>query len=181
MDESKTGETLNELKHSLFKDFVQIGVIVADLDQSIKTLEEVFGIGPFRVVDWPPQGREDLERYYHGQPGDFTARMAFTELGPIELELIQPMEGHSLWKDFLEQRGGGIHHIRFNVKELDPVRSYLAENGIEPAQHGAGIRPGSTWMNFATEDKVGFGIEVMKVVPGTSGRTPKIIDGKVVD
>lgn len=181
MDENSLAESINALKHTFFKDFVQIGVVVADLDLSIKNLEEIFGIGPFRVVDWPPQGREDLERYYHGQPGNFTARMAFTELGPIELELIQPMGGQSLWKDFLEQRGGGIHHIRFNLKEIDPVRSYLSECGIEPIQYGAGIRPGTTWMNFATEDKVGFGIEVMKVVPGTSGRTPKIVDGQVVD
>ncbi len=43
MDEKNLAETLNELKQTLFKDFVQIGVIVADLDQSIKTLEEVFG------------------------------------------------------------------------------------------------------------------------------------------
>jgi hypothetical protein len=181
MSDEDLFEKPTALKQELFKDFVQIGVIVENLEQSIKMLEEVFGIGPFRVIDWPPQGREDLERFYHNRPGDFTARMAFTELGPIELELIQPIHGQSIWQDFLEERGGGIHHIRFNVKEIEPVRDYLAENGIEAAQFGSGIRPGTLWMNFATEAKVGFGIEVMKIAPGTSGRTPKIVDGKVID
>jgi methylmalonyl-CoA/ethylmalonyl-CoA epimerase len=164
----------------IFNNFVQIGVVVADLDTAIQNLNQIFGIGPFRVVDWPPLGRTDIEKYYHGEPGQYTARMAFTELGPVELELIQPLQGQSIWADFLRDRGGGIHHIRFNVDDTQKVKSYLAENGIQAAQHGSGIRPGTTWMNFASEDKVGFVIEVMNALPGTSGRTPAIVDGKVI-
>ena len=165
----------------MFNNFVQIGVVVADVELATHNLTEIFGIGPFRIIDWPPQGRTDIEKFYHGEPGDFTARMAFTELGPVELELIQPMEGKSIWADFLHDHGGGIHHIRFNVDEVDPVREYLAEKGIVPAQHGSGIRPGTLWMNFASEDAVGFVIEIMKVLPGTDGRTPKIVDNKVLE
>lgn len=166
--------------NEMFKKFVQIGVVVADLDKTIQQLSEIFGIGPFRVIDWPPEGRSDIQKFYHGKPGNFTARMGFTELGSIELELIQPVSGDSIWADFLRERGGGIHHIRFNVDELEPVQDYLLGKGIEAAQHGSGIRPGTLWMNFDTEATVGFVIEVMKVLPGTDGRTPKIVDGKVI-
>jgi catechol 2,3-dioxygenase-like lactoylglutathione lyase family enzyme len=167
--------------NDFFKNFVQIGVVVADLEKSIKQLGEIFGIGPFRIVDWPPAGRTDIQKFYYGEPGNFTARMAFTELGPIELELIQPVEGESIWADFLRERGGGIHHIRFNVDDTGPVQEYLAEKGIQAAQYGSGIRPGTTWMNFASEDKVGFVIEIMNALPGTSGRTPAIAkDGEVI-
>lgn len=165
----------------MFNQFVQIGVVVEDLDQAIKNLGEIFGIGPFRVIDWPPEGRTDIEKYYYGQPGEFTARMAFTELGSVELELIQPLNGQSIWADFLREHGGGIHHLRFNIEEIEPVQEYLAQNGIVPAQHGSGIRPGTLWMNFASEDKVGFVIEVMKVMAGTDGRTPQIEDGKAIE
>ena len=165
----------------MFKNFVQIGVVVADLEAATRHLSEIFGIGPFRTIDWPPDGRTDIQKFYYGEPADFTARMAFTELGPVELELIQPVEGKSIWADFLRDHGGGIHHIRFNVDEVDPVREYLADKGIVPAQHGSGIRPGTLWMNFDTEDQVGFVIEIMKVLPGTDGRTPNIVDGKVLE
>jgi methylmalonyl-CoA/ethylmalonyl-CoA epimerase len=174
--EDKKAQTPKEM----FGKFVQIGVVVADLDKSTRALTDIFGIGPFHIVDWPPEGRADLERFYHGQPGDFTARMAFTELGSIELELIQPVSGQSIWADFLRDSGGGIHHIRFNVDELELVQEYLAGQGILSAQHGSGIRPGTMWMNFNSMEKVGFIIEVMKVVPGTSGRTPRIVDGNVI-
>ena len=128
-----------------FNDFVQIGAVVADLEQSMKTLTTVFGIGPFRVTDWPPAGRTGIERYYYGLPGDFTARMAFAELGPVELELIQPVSGQSIWADFLATHGPGIHHIRFNVPEMEPVVEYLAGQGIGITQQGSGIRPGTVW------------------------------------
>jgi hypothetical protein len=144
-------------------------------------LTEIFGIGPFRVIDWPPVGRSDIQKFYYGQPGNFSARMAFTELGSVELELIQPLDGESIWADFLREQGGGIHHLRFNVDALEPVQDYLAQNGIVPAQHGSGIRPGTTWMNFASEGKVGFVIEVMKTLPGTDGRTPQIVDGEAIE
>ena len=165
----------------LFHDFVQIGVVVADLEKATKNLTEIFGIGPFRIIDWPPEGRTDIKKFYHGEPGDFTARMAFAEMGPVELELIQPLEGKSIWADFLRDHGGGIHHLRFNVNEIEPVQDHLAQYGIVSAQHGSGIRPGTLWMNFGSEEQIGFVMEVMKVLPGTTGRTPAIVDGKVID
>ncbi|MCL4394573.1 MAG: VOC family protein [Chloroflexi bacterium] len=165
----------------MFNRFVQIGVVVADLEKVTRNLTQVFGIGPFRIIDWPPAGRDYVERIYHGQPANFTARMAFAELGSIELEIIQPLDGPSIWADFLRNQGGGIHHIRFNVEQVEPVQAYLAQHSVLAAQQGSGIRPGTEWMNFASEKLVGFVIEVMKVAPGTDGRTPQIVDGKVVE
>ncbi len=163
----------------MFSDFVQIGVIVRDLDQAIKALSEIFGIGPFRAITWPPADRTDVQKFYRGKPGNFTARMAFAELGPIELELIQPLEGESMWSDFLKEHGEGIHHIRFNVPDVEPVIEYLAGHDIGVAQSGSGLRPGTTWVNLDTESKVGFTIEIMNALAGTDGRTPQIADGKV--
>ena len=170
----------NTSPKDVFKECVQVGAVVPDLDQSIRVLTQVFGIGPFRLVEWPPAGRTDMQRFYYEAPADFTARMAFTEIGPIELELIQPVTGESIWADFLREHGPGIHHIRFNTFDMDSVVEYLAQNGIGITQRGSGIRPGTSWANFDTQALIGFTIEVMKALPGTSGRTPNIVDGKVV-
>jgi hypothetical protein len=105
--------------------------------------------------------------------------MAFVDLGQVELELIQPLEGKSIWSDFLEKHGEGIHHIRFNTPDHEPVIEYLAQHGIGVSQMGSGLRPGTFWVNFDTEEAIGFTIEIMKSLPGTSGKTPKIVDGEV--
>lgn len=162
-----------------FEKVVQIGAVVADLDRAMQGLTAIFGIGPFRIIDWPPAGREDMERQYHGEPSDFTARMAFTEVGPVELELIQPVSGRSIWADFLEEHGPGLHHIRFNVDDIEQVVQFVSNQGIGVTQSAHGIRPGTKWANFDTVTQIGFTIEIMQVVAGTDGRTPMIIDGKV--
>lgn len=158
----------------VFSDFVQVGVVVADIEATVKVLTEVFGLGPFRVFDWPSEDRGDLKRWYLGEPRDFCAKMAFTEIGNIELELIQPTKGRSAWADFLAEHGPGIHHIRFNVDEYEPVVDYLKAHGIEVTQWGEGIRPGTRWANLGTEALIGFGIEIMKKLAGTNGRTPQV-------
>jgi len=164
----------------MFKDFVQIGVVVTDLDQTVKVLSEAFGLGPWRFIKYPPEGRGDSELVYRGQPGHFSHRIGFTSLGPIELEVVQPLEGASGLTEFLEQHGPGLHHIRFNVPETQPVLDYLAGHGVEVLMSGAGIRPGTHWYHLDTTPQAGFVLEIMNVLAGSDGRTPNIVDGKVV-
>jgi methylmalonyl-CoA/ethylmalonyl-CoA epimerase len=162
-----------------FKICLQIGAVVTDLDQTMQALTEVFGFGPFRVFDWPPPDRTDIEEYYYGKRVHFKARKAFADMGAVELELIQPIEGESIYFDFLRDHGPGLHHIRFNIPELEPVVDYLAQHDIKVSQMGSGLRPGTVWANFDTERLIGFTMEVMKALPGTDGKTPRIIDGKI--
>jgi hypothetical protein len=163
----------------MFSDFVQIGVVVDDLHRTLEVLSKVFGMGFFRVITTPVDGRPTGRDIYRGQPANFVAHKAFAQLGAIELELIQPLEGESIWADFLREHGEGIHHIRFNVPSVEPVIEYLARHGIDPIQSGPGLRPGTTWINFDTDHRVGFNIEIMNVAPESDGKTPEIVDGKV--
>ena len=158
----------------MFADFVQIGIVVRDLDRTVKALTEVYGLGPFRFITYPPPGRDadELGLTYREQPGSFSHRIAFAKLGPVELEVVQPLEGESALTEFLEKHGEGIQHIRFNVPDLEPVLAYLAGHGIHQAMSGGGIRPGTRWVHLDTSEQVGFVIELMNVLSGTDGRTP---------
>jgi hypothetical protein len=62
---------------------------------------------------------------------------------------------------------------------MEPVIDYLAGHDIAVAQMGSGLRPGTTWANFDTQSIVGFTIEAMNALPGSNGRTPQIVEGKV--
>ena len=160
-------------------ELVQVGIVVRDMDRTVKYLTEVFGLGPFRFVTYPPEGRTDMQLTYRGEVGHFSHRLAFTQLGPIELELIQPLEGESALTEFLREHGEGIQHIRFNTAELQPLLTYLSEKGVEPMMSGSGLRPGTKWVHMDTAAEAGFVIELMNVLPNTDGRTPLIVDGKV--
>ena len=167
------------LPEGAFKKCIQVGVIVKDLDTKVQNLIKIFGMGPIRVIDFPPEGRDDMYKNYHGADGKFTARIGFADLGSVELELIEPINGPSVWQDFLDTHGEGIHHIRFNTFDEQPIIDHLAENGIGMDMSGAGSRPGTAYFYFDTADKVGFTIELMRAVAGTDGRAMPI--GKVIE
>ncbi len=163
-----------ELIAKPFRTAIQVGVVVRDIEKSMAALTAIFGIGPFRVVDSPLPEREQ-QQFYYGQPTRFRMRQAFADLGTVELELIQPLEGQTIWSDFLAERGPGIHHIRFNVPDENALSAYLLERGIGKTQEGAGIRKGSYWANYDTEKLVGFVIEILQPALGSDGRTPGVV------
>jgi len=150
------------------KRLVQIGIVVADRDQTMRLLTSLFGIGPFRLVEWPD--RAESKYYYRGAEEHIRIRQAFVQLGDVEVELIQPLEGRSGYSDFLDQTGGGIHHVLFEVSDIDPVIQELAKSGVTVLQSGTGIRPGTHWVLLDTREMLGFYVE-LRHRPGESDGT----------
>jgi methylmalonyl-CoA/ethylmalonyl-CoA epimerase len=151
---------------------LQLGIVVKDLDKTLSYLKECFGITPFQTGIWPPEGKKELPRYYYGKPSDFTAKMAFVDMGNIELEIIQPLSGANIYFDFIEKKGEGLHHIRFNVPDNDEFTERMSQNGIGVTQWGMGLRPGTKWIYYDSEDALGFIVESINTIPGTDGKTP---------
>jgi glyoxalase/bleomycin resistance protein/dioxygenase superfamily protein len=150
------------------KRLVQIGIVVADRDQTTRLLTSLFGIGPFRLVEWPD--RAESKYYYRGAEEHIRIRQAFVQLGDVEVELIQPLEGRSGYWDFLDHTGGGIHHVLFEVSDIDPVIQELAKSGVTVLQSGTGIRPGTRWALLDTREMLGFYVE-LRHRPGESDGT----------
>jgi catechol 2,3-dioxygenase-like lactoylglutathione lyase family enzyme len=147
---------------------VQIGIVVKDLEQTTRLLSTLFGIGPFRFIKWP--NRPESKYFYRGKEEHIKIRQAFVQVGPLELEFIQPLEGaRNAYREFLEEKGGGIHHVLFDVDNIDAVTGALARQGIEILQSGTGIRPGTQWALLDTQDLVGFLLELRNRAPGSDG------------
>jgi len=152
--------TLNKL--------VQIGIVVRDLERTTQLLNSIFGIGPFQFIEWP--NRPDSKYFYRGKQEHIKIRQAFVKVGPLELELIQPVEGdRNAYKEFLDEKGGGIHHILFEVDDIEKPLLALAESGVGVLQSGTGIRPGTRWALLDTQDLVGLLLELRHRAPGGDG------------
>ena len=73
----------------------------------------------------------------------------------------------------MAEHGPAIHHLRFNVPNHELLSAYLLNKGVGKTQEGVGARNGSYWVNYDTEERLGFTIEVLQPAPGTDGlRTP---------
>lgn len=163
--EENMASSLSSLAGVQLKRLVQIGIVVADRDRTTQLLTSLFGIGPFRLVEWPD--RPEAKYYYRGAEEQIRLKQAFVQLGGVEVELIQPLEGHNDYQDFLNQSGGGIHHVLFEVPDIDLVIQELAKSGVTVLQSGTGIRPGTRWALMDTKKLLGFLVE-LRHRPGDS-------------
>ncbi len=118
---------------------LHIGVVVKDMDSTIQRLTSTFGIGP-----WDIKERRYPEAQVLVGKGPFSYRVAFADLGPIELELIEVLEGSTIHADFLNARGEGIHHIGFRVQDLENTVTTLQQQGIGVLQ--SAFREGSRYV-----------------------------------
>ena len=73
---------------------------------------------------------------YHGQTTPARAKLAFFDMGQINIELIEPIEGPSTWREFLDAKGEGVHHIAFRIKDTDRIVAELATRDMPVAQQG---------------------------------------------
>ena len=54
----------------------------------------------------------------------------------MQLQLVQPGEGKTIYKEFLEKRGEGVFHIGFEVDDIDTTDKQLAEDGLKILSSG---------------------------------------------
>ena len=117
----------------------QIAIVVKSIDETVKFYKEVFGIGPFEIreANFPTAT-------YYGKKAGYRGKRAFAQLGPVTLELIELIEGKTVHEDFLKEKGEGLHHIGFNVKDLDKCEEEARKAGLKIIQ------------GFRREDGSGF-------------------------
>ncbi len=58
---------------------------------------------------------------------------AETHVGDLGFELLQPLEGPSIYKDWLDQHGEGLHHVAVMLHDLEEstvLKERFAEGGM---------------------------------------------------
>jgi len=88
----------------------QIGIVVRDSEKVMESWTALFGIGPWRKVEFDIT---DVD----GQPGK--VKLCFADLGVVQLELIEPVVGRIFHSQHLEEHGEGLHHLGFYVDDVD--------------------------------------------------------------
>ena len=110
--------------HKLFSRLEHVGVIVADVDKAAAEYQSL-GMGTFEPL------ATDRLRWVRGKlVEDYRLKIKIASIGPIKLELIEPVSGkESVHKEFLENSGGGIHHLAYAVDDLDETEREMLKLG----------------------------------------------------
>ena len=125
-----------------------VGVTVVDLEKSMAHYQSL-GIGPFEPLDTTL-----FDRQLHGKPvDDARVMIRVAKIGQVEFELVQPVSGESVHKEFLEKHGEGISHLGFFVDDLDKELAKLVAKGFEVVTSGKFVGGGG--LAYLDTDKVG--------------------------
>lgn len=139
-----------------------VGAVVRDLDKAVEYYHSL-GIKPFE-----PSKLTVVERELRGKPIDvdkIKAKISFARIGSIRLELIQPIKGKSPWKEFLESKGEGVHHLGFLVDDIDKETAKLVEKGFVVVYRARFLKGGGA-VYFDTGKIGGVLLELVQWPPG---------------
>jgi hypothetical protein len=113
----------------------QVGFLVEDLEASMNRWSSLYRDEEWRVYTY---SREDVPNIrYHGQQGNFSMRLALVGSEP-QLELIQPLQGPSIYHDWIEAHGYGLHHFGFFVPSVANAIAEMESGGHPCIQSGSG-------------------------------------------
>src|SRR6516165_6591800 len=124
-----------------FRETVQIGIVVRNLETTIRRYVDEYGIGPWETHEFAAGNAEELHE--HGRPVTRSWRLATTMVGQVQWELIEPLDDESDYARFLAEKGEGVHHIAVAPTNYDQALADFAEKGQEAVLNGVfgpGIR-----------------------------------------
>jgi methylmalonyl-CoA/ethylmalonyl-CoA epimerase len=103
-----------------------VAIVVADIDEATKFWRDILGIQVDHVEEVPSQ----------------KSKVAFLPVGDTEVELVQPTSDDTGAAKFLAERGGGMHHLCFEVDDCAATMAELKEKGVRLLSEEPNVLPG---------------------------------------
>ncbi|MFX0556098.1 methylmalonyl-CoA epimerase [Maribacter sp. CXY002] len=96
------------------KKIEHIGIAVKNLETSNSLFEKLLGSAPYKEEEVPTEG----------------VKTSFFRNGPNKIELLEATSTTSPIHQFLENRGEGLHHVAFEVDDIEEEMKRLKAEGF---------------------------------------------------
>ncbi|MDO9524189.1 MAG: VOC family protein [Gemmobacter sp.] len=146
---------------------MQVCVVVEDLDATIRAYWETAGIGPWAV--WEPQLTNMKVR---GVTTPYRMKLALAWTGDFMWEVVQPLDSASIYREFLDARGEGMHHILVETahRDYDAMIADAIAKGCPPLMEGNWN--GTDFAYLDTDGPLRMVLEIFRRPPGFVRATP---------
>lgn len=145
------------ISESLASHFFQVAYVVLDVAAAEVWFQNMLGVPSWFRMDNVEFGAACT---FRGRPADSVAHLSIAYLRETQIELIEPVRGESLYAEFLESRGPGLHHVAFDVPDFSATVSALRDDGLEMLADGK-IGEGT---EFAYFDCDAIGASVIEIL-----------------
>ena len=149
-------------KKFIINDVAQICILVPDIDKAVETWWNRFGIGPWHFYTYGKPLVKRMTR--NGKAAEYKMKIALSYIGKMRIELIQPLEGDTVYQEFIDKHGYGVHHLGVLTGNMEQSLKEAAEAGLSMTQDGAGFGPDydGHYAYLDTEDLICTTIEMIE-------------------
>jgi len=127
-----------------------VAVVVSDVDAALTFWQDALGIRLHHVEDVPSQ----------------KSAVAFLPVGESEVELVKPTSEDSGVAKFLAERGGGMHHLCFEVDDIEGMLQELKEKGVRLIDEQPKVLPGRKMAFIHPKSTGGVLVELNETIKG---------------
>ena len=116
---------------------VQIGIVVHSVEDTVKRYQKLLGLTDWSINEVNTEKTKGRNFSNREEPIHAKALIAWTNLGGLELEIIQPQDQNSVYWEFLRDKGPGIHHIMLGTEDTNALSNHLTGQGVQLLASGA--------------------------------------------
>ena len=138
----------------------QLGFLVYDIEKSMDKWINLFNVGPWTVLELNSENcRNCIE---NGEPSnkEFKFACAVTKFGDIQIELIQPFYGVSIYEEYMKKHGESMHHFKEYIpdEKIDDAVKEYTDKGLRVIRQGHYLADIHVYID--TLDDLGFQLEL---------------------
>jgi len=164
-------------KKASFKlDFAQIAWVMKDVETAKTFFQDMIGVNNFSET--VTTRLKEYDGTYYGEPSNAENLVAMAYSGGIFIELIQPISGNSIFKDYIDNNPtGGVQHIAYStsITNLDKVISDFESKGF--AVISSFDTPIAKIVFFDTRKEIGVFTEIMGITEEGEKAVQKMKNG----
>jgi len=138
----------------------QVAIVVHDIEEAARRYSEIFGLPVPNIITTEPGGQANMT--FRGQPSDAQAKLAFFDMGQVQIELIQPLGGASVWQEALDTRGEHLQHLAFWVEGMPRSAEFLKSQGAPMVQRGDMMEGKGQYAYFDAQKALGVTLELLE-------------------
>ena len=116
------------------KVITQIGILVHDIEKTAQAYARFFGVEKPQCLITDEVDKAQTQ--YQGRRSNARAKLAFFDMGSLQLELIEPDHNPSTWRESLDKNGEGPHHVAFVIQGMKEKIALLERNQMPLLQKG---------------------------------------------
>lgn len=144
---------------------IKVGVVVGDIEATAKHYVELFGIEMPQINvpqgEHVPDSTGKTYTLFRGENVGARCKVANIQMGGVTLELLEPIDEPSPYKEFYDKHGNGVLFIGFTINGFEQHIDMLEQNNIPlylKGEYGSG-----RYAFFEGLDKLGVNLAIQEM------------------